>query len=562
VLSGDLLARIPLFTKVPRAALDGFAARFVSRRLDAGEYLFHAEDPADRLYVVGEGELEVVRLAPAGDAELLLNTLGRGALVGELAVLRGEARSASVRARGSALVYGVDSTAFIQLVHDWPQVAFEATRAIAEHLVRAERRLDATRTPVWAVVGRPDELAAFPAALLAAALPKLRTPRVVLLGAAPVGPPLPPGVEVQAAEPAGRAEAAQRAAAKAGLVVVLGTEAEVAPVLGVVSGVTGPGPRPAALREGVRHVELAARGAVSASRVRLGAGVPLEVSAGRVARILLGRSIGVALGGGMALGLAHLGVLEALEALRVPVDFIAGTSMGAMVGGVYAAAGMAGAWATALSAATPVEVMKKLDKSFFVTGSLAGEVIVRWLDGAMHGARHEQLAVPFAAVTQDLVTGNEVLLRTGRVVDGIRASISVPGLFRPYVFTPEGADRPGRFVDGGLVNNVPVDVARALGADRVIGSHVMGRSRGDATERGRWPRLARIPTLNSPLVVLQAQLAAHGYLGERQVLSADVSLLPDTRAFGFHEFYRPRELAEAGKRAVEAVRAELLALAD
>ncbi|WP_165873545.1 patatin-like phospholipase family protein [Parasulfuritortus cantonensis] len=171
--------------------------------------------------------------------------------------------------------------------------------------------------------------------------------------------------------------------------------------------------------------------------------------------------IGLALGSGSARGLAHLGVIRALTEAGIEVDCIAGTSIGALVGAIHAAGKLDSL------AATFQDFDWKRTLSFFdvvlpKSGLIDGAEVGALVREHVRADAIEALAKPFAAVATDLASGAEVVLRQGDVIEAVRASISVPGIFTPV-------RRDGRIlVDGGLTNPVPVSVARALGADYVI----------------------------------------------------------------------------------------------
>ncbi|NLT71848.1 MAG: patatin-like phospholipase RssA [Verrucomicrobiaceae bacterium] len=181
--------------------------------------------------------------------------------------------------------------------------------------------------------------------------------------------------------------------------------------------------------------------------------------------------IGLALGSGSARGWSHIGVLGVLERAGVSVDIVCGTSMGALVGAAYTAGALdrLETWARDL---TWQGVMGLLD--FKISGGLVGGN--KLLDVFREGLEDrgiESLPKPYAAVATELASGREIWLRDGPLIDAVRASIAVPGLFTP-------AERDGRLlVDGGLVNPVPVSLCRAMGADIVIAVDVnadlMGR---------------------------------------------------------------------------------------
>jgi NTE family protein len=170
--------------------------------------------------------------------------------------------------------------------------------------------------------------------------------------------------------------------------------------------------------------------------------------------------IGLALGGGGARGWAHIGVLRALEQAGIKVDMICGTSVGALVGALYLAGRLDALedWARGLSR---FRLAGYLD--FRVGGGMiSGNRLTAALREHLGDLTIEQLPVPFACVATDLLTGHEVWLRNGNLVEMLRASFSLPGLFSPV-------EVDGRWlVDGALVNPLPVSVCRAMGAHLVI----------------------------------------------------------------------------------------------
>jgi len=171
--------------------------------------------------------------------------------------------------------------------------------------------------------------------------------------------------------------------------------------------------------------------------------------------------IGLALGSGSARGLAHLGVIRALADAGIEVDCVAGTSMGALIGAIHAAGKI-----DQLEATFQSFDWKKTVSFFDVvlpkSGLLDGAKVSDLVRAHIHADAIEALPKPFAAVATDIVTGKEIVIRTGDVIEAVRASISVPGIFTPLRSN-------GRIlVDGGLTNPVPVSVARAMGADIVI----------------------------------------------------------------------------------------------
>ena len=178
-------------------------------------------------------------------------------------------------------------------------------------------------------------------------------------------------------------------------------------------------------------------------------------------RAMSGYKIGLALGGGAARGLAHVGVLEELHDAGIEPVVIAGTSMGALVGGAYAAGRFDAmhAWVKTMDLRAFTSL---LDVGLTRGGVIDGQGVLDWLNDMEMDPLIETLTITYAAVATDLSDGSEVWLKEGSMAAAIRASISVPGILRPVL-----NDRRW-LVDGGLVNQVPVSTCRALGADFVI----------------------------------------------------------------------------------------------
>ncbi|TXF11376.1 patatin-like phospholipase RssA [Pelomicrobium methylotrophicum] len=284
--------------------------------------------------------------------------------------------------------------------------------------------------------------------------------------------------------------------------------------------------------------------------------------------------IGLALGSGSARGWAHIGVIRALEQAGVQPHIVCGTSIGALVGAVYVEGELDSLeeWVTGLTWQT---VVGFLDVSL-VGGLIKGERLVEFFRRNFADADIADLPRAYSAVATDLESGNEVWLREGRVMDAVRASIALPGLFTPV-------QRDGRIlVDGGLVNPVPVSLCRAMGADVVIavdlnadllGRHLR-RLRADAVraangEPESWLQRVReslaalhfmpagstdagpsmLEVVASSINIMQVRITRSRLAGE----PADLLITPQLAHIGLMEFHRAREAVAAGRRATEHV---------
>jgi len=179
--------------------------------------------------------------------------------------------------------------------------------------------------------------------------------------------------------------------------------------------------------------------------------------------------IGLALGSGAARGLAHIGVLKALEEENIPIEMIAGSSMGALVGACYASKGkitdleeiaFKTGWKRLAQLADP-------NLTLLFKGIIHGEKVKELLKTLLGDIEFKDLKIPLAVVTTDVNTGDEVIIKEGSVIEAVRASISIPAIFMPVKFKH-------RFLmDGGIVNPVPVSVVKGMGATLVIACNVI-----------------------------------------------------------------------------------------
>lgn len=188
--------------------------------------------------------------------------------------------------------------------------------------------------------------------------------------------------------------------------------------------------------------------------------------------------LGLALGGGAARGWAHIGVLRTLQKAGIEPDIVAGTSIGALVGGCYLAGKLDDLelWARSLNR---LRLATYLDFRVRQPGLIGGERLAKLMNRHLGEFRVETLPRPFATVATDLVTGHEVWLTEGPLVDMIRASFALPGVFPPMTLGQR------LLIDGALVNPVPVSVCRARGAHMVIAVNLQGDVIGKAKAPGK-----------------------------------------------------------------------------
>jgi NTE family protein len=181
------------------------------------------------------------------------------------------------------------------------------------------------------------------------------------------------------------------------------------------------------------------------------------------------RKIGLALGGGAARGFAHIGVLEALEIGGINIDMIAGTSAGAAIGALYAQGKSAKEMKQLVKSWDWIKRAQLIDLALPKTGFISGKNIKKMLKSIIGDVEFSELKIPFTCVATDIMSGEEVIINQGSVLEGVRASISLPVIFTVVKWK-------GRYlVDGGLVDPVPVSVLKDMGADFIIAVNVTPR---------------------------------------------------------------------------------------
>jgi NTE family protein len=302
-------------------------------------------------------------------------------------------------------------------------------------------------------------------------------------------------------------------------------------------------------------------------------------------------SIGIALGGGAARGFAHIGVLQTLLANGIKPDIVTGTSMGAVIGGCYAAGQIDDITEWALSL-TRRSVLGYLDVSLSGASMINGGRLARRLERTVGRTKIESLDTRFAAIATEIDTGHEVWLTRGRLLEALRASYALPGVFAPVRIG-------GRWLlDGALVNPVPVSAARALDARLVIGvstnADLFGRgttihSHGfddddenpsneelaDATWRGKIgaQKFLRRKFLGSegrpglPTVMMEAYNVMQDRITRARLAGdpADIMISPRLGHIGMFDFHRAEDAikigAEAAERSIETIAQAIEALA-
>lgn len=243
------------------------------------------------------------------------------------------------------------------------------------------------------------------------------------------------------------------------------------------------------------------------------------------------KKVGLALGAGGAKGLAHIGILQVLLEAGIPIDILAGSSIGAVIASSYAAGGdpyMMGKLAC------------KLNKSFYVDvtvprlGLLKGDRALDLIRLFTHNSTFEQMKIPLAVVATDIEKGEKVVFKEGDVAQAVRASISIPGIFNPVSYQNR------LLVDGAVIERVPITVLKEMGADYTIGVDVKS-----------WPSKPQ-EVNNIYEVIMQSIEVLENEARKNYLESADFLICPDLSAVGTLDFHKAFDCIEIGREAALA----------
>jgi NTE family protein len=546
----------------------------------AGEYVFRQGDPGDRMYVIREGRVRVLLDEGTAD-EMELGMLSRGEHFGELSMLIGSPRNAAVKAVVDTDLLVIDQADFQRAIQMVPRFAVNLGRTIG-HWLRGELHGDRERTmrSVFAVVSPRPEHASLAQQMIAcwerqgsiirvvSSRPE-RWPERLLLG----------GLTDPAAAPATRDRITAAGAAGQRVLIDAATAADLNDVVGrceqllwvldgsdptVDGGLAGLLDREPMLAERV-HVVQAIR-----ERDRLPPSVPhglptlaadlkavwretasgpqfRELDVGRCVHRVDGVCFGLALGGGGAKGMAHLGVLETLEREGIHFDLVAGTSAGAIMAAGYAMGMPTQRMLDLLTREmSPPAWLRRLPRSreLYLLSQFRSGWIEPKFRRHLGTVRFEDLLLPASLVTVDLITGQERVRRSGDVVQSIMESINHPIFGRPILRGGEA------LVDGGVLANVPAHTLKRQGATFVVAVDVTLRLSTTFAADPRRPGRLRPPGYLQTLLRVN-DVTMRSLTGIHRS-GSDLLIAPDTSAFSFDDFTRGVELIERGREAAEA----------
>ncbi len=533
------LRRIPFFASLPDDILEIIQQHMKRRRFRKGDIIFREGAPGDSMYIIESGQVEVLSEGKEGEPDAVFAHLGPGSFFGEMALLLGERRSATVRVVLDTELWELHKRDLDLILRRHPSIALLISRELSRRLRRTIHQPTVPeRINLIALVG--EQPLVFVERLRAATGERLL---VVDLGGLPSQVReghLMDGVTVE------RLDLSKTPDVLAGYLSQ--RVEEFGRIVMVISSHEMPHARMAVDLSKVT-VEIGHRTTPWIRRLKKAdhwATLPTWRAIDRTARRVARKIVGLVLGAGNARGLAHIGVLHVLEKAGIPIDILAGSSMGALIGALYAV-GHSVEELQAFAAHLPraVSFWSGLwDLNLWPRyGILKGEKTRRYLaEKWFHHKNIEDLEVALRIVATDVATGDEVVFTHGPVADAVRASIGIPGIFQPFLWN-------GRhLIDGAAINPVPTNLVETE-ADIVIASNVIPSLR----ERVAAPHHSvswRLPALVSILLRTQEIMAAgivESKLGEPHIL-----IQPEVADLGSRDYNEWEKFVERGREAAEA----------
>jgi NTE family protein len=585
--SQQLIHSAPGLRSLSPAQRRSLETQLLERHLHHGEVLYREGDPSDAVYVLAEGSIDF------SIGERLLARLGPGELFGEQGVLGNARRGATATAAHDSTVVVLPAPTFQRLLEDHPGLHARLVEVLGRRMAAIASGEARSKSEAALVMG-PGPWATRRTTVLEVAdmvEREIGQPVGVLtVASAPAARDAPPrpdrpdgplhwsgsdGVELRRRV---SSELAARHGRSPFVFVVLDEQLQrFAPALGplcdTIIVTTGDDPhleidRQPGQRTVLVHDLRKGPGPDLGDNARVS--VPAEEpgrsrALARLARHLARRSVGLALGSGAAWGFAHIGVLDVLDEAGIPVDVIAGASMGAIVGAHYAL-GFSPRELEEISTSVkgvsdffrilPNLLYLATDFNVLRPGMFAGERFQRILESMapITGRTFADLRVPFRAVATNVDTGARTEICEGTLSDALRASFSAPWVFTPF------SHATGPLIDGGMSDPVPSETARAMGADLVVAVNVVPPVYPSAQNPlefalmglSRLARLGGEPSRRGPnsfeVIVRTIQIMQHE-LGNHRVGEADVLIDPDLRDYSMFDFWRAKPMIEAGRAA-------------
>lgn len=577
----ELLRGIELFSALEPASLSQLVVDAESVFVPGGEVLMREGDPSDALYIVASGRLQAFVSSDGG--EVLVGEIQRGEAIGEMGILADEPRSATVRALRDSSLFRFPKEKFVQFLHQHPGELLAITQLVIQRLRRSIRSTPvASSVQTIAVVPIAGDDGAIFARLLTAAISERGSAR--LLGRGDVDETLSDAemtayldrlegahdllVYLADPEPSGWTQRCLRQADRVVLVAETDADSSLTDVersllfgpnsvrarVDLVLTVPDHQPRPSPARRWLQH-----RSVRRHYHMHLHSRDHLH----RIARGLTGREIALVLSGGGARGIAHVGINKAMAEYGIPIDVVGGSSFGSLVGAQIATGA---SWSEQRDVMFDLLVAKgsMVDLTAPSVALAKGDRVAQGLRAGFGDTLIEDLWLPYFCLSSNLTKGEVSVHTSGPVWRATRASVSIPGLWPPIL--SEGGDI---LVDGGVMNNLPVDVMTGFyDGGVIIAVNLRGTVTLPSTDLSQdgvvsgWGSVARklnplaksaeLPGIAD--ILLRSTETGNVLAARRMEQDADIVLRPPVSEFGLLAFDQLDNVIEAGYRyALEAL---------
>lgn len=561
------LSTLPFFVGLDRAAINDILKQMRPSFFEEGDHICDEGDVGDRMFIIERGLVEVI----VGQDQKVVNVIRPGDVVGEMAVLTDEPRSATLIAAMPTLVLELDRAGFADAIGRFPRILLNLTRMLVERQRRTNLRLlekESRAELVGIVLGHASNLRHVAGAIIDAVRRSTpRTVRIVDVTNA-LAVEKEKFTETSPLAAIGIVESL-RAAAALILVVVHCDQTDVGVLLRYLDRVFVLGDeadvyRSAPALTGVRDVQILLTGTHMLPPTEPLCGFRIakaidDADSGQaiawVGRHITRTKLGLALGAGGAKGFAHIGVLDALHRAGYLPDFVAGSSIGALVSGLFGMDGTIGRLEELLHDIWRPEHVAEL-ATLSPHGISVGMSAV--LDGVLDLVRDltiEQLKIPTAIMSADLQHGEPVSFERGILYEALRAALAVPGLLPPF-------EKNGRrLVDAVCLTPVPTTLLREMGADIVIAVNLLHRKVVKPMP-SELPEIRRPPQRDAPIdPVIETLMMLQTDTSIRNAREADVVLTPRFAPSSWRDFSLAALFQEAGREAAEGQLARLRELA-
>ena len=547
----DNLNRIPFFKGLPSDTLAAISARLHFVELEHGDVVFEEDGLGHSMYLIESGQVKVSVNVSKGQ-EKVISFLGPGNFFGEMALILDQRRTATVTVSIDADLWVLHKTDLDDILVEYPQVALQITKELS-------RRLSNTFTETSKRSGyRITSVFGVDVWKVAESVYKLTNQRVVLFDA--TGQNL-----------AGRISPDKQ---NEKLVVLEAMDNLSDDTFSETLGILADGYDWVLVALSTEYSEVNKK-ALKISGAIVLCNTPLQdwmsdscpgpvfrcdnsqTEIDRAARKITHRVVGLALSSGGARGIAHIGVIETLENNNIPIDMIAGTSAGSLFGGLYAAG------KSVYEIAEFAENLIKLtgfksglwDPKFKLpwNGLIKGNATLKYLDKQFDHATFADTKIPFYVVATDVMSGEEVVFKEGKLANAVRASIGMIGIFSPYQLDDH------YLIDGGAVNPVPASVLAENGANIIIASSVIPsieeeRARERAHTSNQQPNPNFLGVLNSMMAIMEREIV------KTRMTSVDVLIKPKVAVYSAMDYDKADEFLHLGREATNTELSQIQAL--